>query len=355
MPNTTQSASIQPSPSTQSNSPVRHRCRHIHPDGRRCVNSCLRGLSFCYYHYTARPAPPRPPSHQTYVPPDAAFLLPTLDDRLSIQLAISEIARRIAANQIDQVRARGLIYTLAVASSNLARGPRVVHVAAAQPTLQPNPLNDLVEDIELDPELGLIAPIAPAPPPEALAEAPLAARPKGPAESLWDEVSTWHFPAGPARYPNGELIDPYATEPEPTPQPTPATLPKLQASTETRPPTKARVPHPSRHHRDGWAARSRAATFALAVACSFACHPERVIKLLYPIGLIADNLAIFGCVETVQANCVNFSQFGCSRSLGREEPGCVAPFFRSQNNNAQSSHVHSPYAMSVPVHTANDK
>lgn len=39
------------------------------------------------------------------------------------------------------------------------------------------------------------------------------------------------------------------------------------------------------------------------------CHPERVIKLLYLIVLIADNVAIFGCVGTVQPNCANFSQF----------------------------------------------
>ena len=29
-----------------------------------------------------------------------------------------------------------------------------------------------------------------------------------------------------------------------------------------------------------------------------ASHPERVIQLSYPIGLIADNLVIFGCVGT---------------------------------------------------------
>jgi hypothetical protein len=34
-----------------------------------------------------------------------------------------------------------------------------------------------------------------------------------------------------------------------------------------------------------------------------------VIKLLYLIVLIADNVAVFGCVGTVQANRANFSQF----------------------------------------------
>jgi hypothetical protein len=36
-------------------------------------------------------------------------------------------------------------------------------------------------------------------------------------------------------------------------------------------------------------------------------HVERVIKLLYLIVLIVDNVAIFGCVGTVQANRANFS------------------------------------------------
>jgi len=46
------------------------------------------------------------------------------------------------------------------------------------------------------------------------------------------------------------------------------------------------------------------------------CHPERVIKLLYLIVFIADNLAFFDCVGTVQVNCANFSR--CSKSLGHE-------------------------------------
>jgi hypothetical protein len=44
-----------------------------------------------------------------------------------------------------------------------------------------------------------------------------------------------------------------------------------------------------------------------------------VIKLLYLIVLIADTVALFGCVGTVQANCANFSQFCCCKSLGHEE------------------------------------
>jgi pimeloyl-ACP methyl ester carboxylesterase len=38
-------------------------------------------------------------------------------------------------------------------------------------------------------------------------------------------------------------------------------------------------------------------------------HPERVIELLHHVVFIAHNMPIFGCVGTVQANCVNFSEF----------------------------------------------
>ena len=55
------------------------------------------------------------------------------------------------------------------------------------------------------------------------------------------------------------------------------------------------------------------------------CHSERVIKLLYLIVLIADNVAILGCVGTVQANCANFRQFRCYKSLGHD--GLARPSF----------------------------
>jgi hypothetical protein len=63
-----------------------------------------------------------------------------------------------------------------------------------------------------------------------------------------------------------------------------------------------------------------------------------VINFLYHIVFIAHNIPIFGCVGTVQVNCVNFSQFGCYRSLGHEEPG-ASPLLPKVNL--------CPYAMSV--------
>src|SRR5580658_9105934 len=58
------------------------------------------------------------------------------------------------------------------------------------------------------------------------------------------------------------------------------------------------------------------------------CHPERVIKLLYHIVFIAHNMPIFGCVGTVQASCVNFSQFCLLPVPWARGTGARRPFFR---------------------------
>lgn len=51
------------------------------------------------------------------------------------------------------------------------------------------------------------------------------------------------------------------------------------------------------------------------------CHPERVIKALYLIVLIGDTIAIVGCAGTVQANCVNFSNFAATSPFGTRNWG----------------------------------
>src|SRR5208283_459189 len=77
-------------------------------------------------------------------------------------------------------------------------------------------------------------------------------------------------------------------------------------------------------------------------AAKTSCHPERVIELLHHVVFIAHNMPIFGCVGTVQANCVNFSQFCQLQVPWARGTGVRRPFFRrrSQNSNAQNSHVH---------------
>jgi hypothetical protein len=133
---------------TQTN--TRYVCRHIHTSGNRCNSPSLRNEDFCYHHHFTRRQPPS----EKYVPCDAAFDLPNLLDRPSIQLAISEIGRRLAQNQIDYDRVKLLLRTLRIASINLPKEPR-----------NTEPVEILqVEEFEIDPIQGPIAPIAEVPP-----------------------------------------------------------------------------------------------------------------------------------------------------------------------------------------------
>jgi len=71
------------------------------------------------------------------------------------------------------------------------------------------------------------------------------------------------------------------------------------------------------------------------------CHPEQVIKPLYLIVLIVDNLTMFGCVGTVQTRCANFRQFRCcksyARSISPEEPLHICSCPRSSSDSVPFS------------------
>jgi hypothetical protein len=128
----------------------RNLCRHIHLAGRRCGSPCLRGENFCYFHHTTR----RPPKHLGQNPLDAVFTIPPLEDADIIQHTLADILARIATNSIDTKRARLLLYGLQIAARNLARCP------TRAPEPNPNQINAVIEDLELDPDLGPLAPVA---------------------------------------------------------------------------------------------------------------------------------------------------------------------------------------------------
>jgi hypothetical protein len=79
----------------------------------------------------------------------STFHLPLPEDRSAIQASIGEVLQRIAANDIDPRRAGLLLYGLQIASLNL-------------PKPQPNTKSDVepqtVEEITIDPTLGVLAP-----------------------------------------------------------------------------------------------------------------------------------------------------------------------------------------------------
>ncbi|ADW68891.1 hypothetical protein AciX9_1845 [Granulicella tundricola MP5ACTX9] len=133
---------------------ARYQCRHIHTDGRRCGSPTLRHEHFCYYHHTTRKPIPRADLEARYADQNrcAPFDLPIPEDRAAIQLAIGEILRRIAANQLDNRRAGLLLYGLQIAATNLP--------PQRQPATEPKAERELVEDTVQDPTHGTLAPEA---------------------------------------------------------------------------------------------------------------------------------------------------------------------------------------------------
>lgn len=131
---------------------TRLQCRHIFTDGRRCGSPALRGPggheNFCYFHHNCRrpiqDAPGRKRRRSSFTLPNPS----DLSERSGIQLALTEVLQKIAANEIDPRRAGLLLYGLQVASHNLPKSsPR-------DESIEP------VSEVTLDPEHGLLAPPA---------------------------------------------------------------------------------------------------------------------------------------------------------------------------------------------------
>jgi hypothetical protein len=91
----------------------------------RCGSPALRGDSFCYFHHPTRLTVKNPTEHRAR----RSFHFPMPTTRAELKSSLGEIARRIAANQIDPRRASLLLYTL----QNLA--PTLP--ATANPTPRP--------------------------------------------------------------------------------------------------------------------------------------------------------------------------------------------------------------------------
>src|SRR5438552_12987808 len=129
----------------------KYQCRHIFTDGHRCGSPCLRGEDLCHYHHPTRK--PVAGSQQRRGRRSIFDLpLPYPNDRSGIQLAICEVLRRIASNDIDPRRAGLLLYGLQIASLNLPK-------PATHRNARPEPA-EIVEEITAHPELGLLAPRA---------------------------------------------------------------------------------------------------------------------------------------------------------------------------------------------------
>jgi hypothetical protein len=95
-------------------------CRHIMPGGRKCDAPALRDMPYCFFHLKLhqklhnRRAEAKAETATT--PVDAEFIVPDIEDRISIQLAISEVIQALASNKITFQRAGRLFYGLQLAA-----------------------------------------------------------------------------------------------------------------------------------------------------------------------------------------------------------------------------------------------
>jgi len=99
-------------------------CRHIKTNGLQCKSPSLNGGTWCYFHHRLhhRHTAFRPtPATRGYLIPGQHLELTALEDRESVQLALSVVINALATGQLDIKRATALLYGLQLASNN-ARG-----------------------------------------------------------------------------------------------------------------------------------------------------------------------------------------------------------------------------------------
>ena len=98
-------------------------CRHIKTNGTRCQSPSLTDGLWCYFHHRLhqrhnnfRPTP----ATRGYLIPGQHIELSTLEDRESVQVALSVVINALATGQLDIKRATALLYGLQLASNNAA-------------------------------------------------------------------------------------------------------------------------------------------------------------------------------------------------------------------------------------------
>ncbi|MGC1294880.1 MAG: transposase [Alloacidobacterium sp.] len=103
-----------------------YECQHVPPSGKKCRAIAIRGHHFCYFHLQARrgkyssitPAETVANGGPAPAPQATTIAIPMLEDRSALQIALSEVLRAVAANQIDTNRGWLLLSGLRMASKN---------------------------------------------------------------------------------------------------------------------------------------------------------------------------------------------------------------------------------------------
>jgi hypothetical protein len=140
-------------------------CRHIKTNGLQCQAPSLNEATYCYFHTRLhqRHAGFRSasPNRSSYFIPGRDIGLTALEDRESVQIALSVVINALATGNLEPKRATALLYGLQLASINCAHlhlkpnAPKVVRTIDSSPEgldlAEPGTMLDLTEDcIDLD-------------------------------------------------------------------------------------------------------------------------------------------------------------------------------------------------------------
>jgi hypothetical protein len=105
-------------------------CRHIKTNGSRCKSPALQGEPYCYFH-----ARLHRPENAT-APADWTLNLPLLEDRTSIQLALSRVLSALGSSKLDTRSAGLFLYGLQIASQNVERQGSILPYDSVESTTQ---------------------------------------------------------------------------------------------------------------------------------------------------------------------------------------------------------------------------
>jgi len=139
-------------------------CRHIKTNGLQCQSPSLMEAPYCYFHtrlHQRHAAFRHTPATRGYLIPGQHIELTALEDRESVQIALSVVINALATGNLEPRRATALLYGLQLASINSAHlhlkphAPKVVRTIDSSPEgldlAEPGTMLDLTEDcIDLD-------------------------------------------------------------------------------------------------------------------------------------------------------------------------------------------------------------
>jgi hypothetical protein len=134
-------------------------CRHIKTNGLQCHAPSLNEAPYCYFHtrlHQRHTAFRHTPATRGYLIPGRDIELTALEDRESVQIALSVVINALATGQIETKRATALLYGLQLASMNSANlqlkpyAPDVIRTIDSSPEgldlAEPGTLVDITPD-----------------------------------------------------------------------------------------------------------------------------------------------------------------------------------------------------------------